>query len=146
SSGEARALAEADRLARGARRHLVLVGGSDNHWKMILPTTWVFAKEDSEQGILAGLRAGATCVGGPEAGSLRARGGLDPEGTWVGIGGTISAERKVSLRFTGKARVFVDGVDRGVFDGGFSSQADPSPHTYRIVAGESRSGFIYANF
>jgi hypothetical protein len=83
-------------------------------------------------------------VGGPAAGSLEARG--DGDTAWVGIGGRVSATSRVELRFTGKARVYVDGQDVGEHEGGFVHAADATPHTYRIVAGTSRSSFIYANF
>jgi hypothetical protein len=139
-TAEAHTLAAADAYARRHRRPVALVGGSDNHSIFVMPTTWVRA-EKNEAAVLAALAAGATCVGSPEAGSLEARG----DGDWVGIGGRVRGER-VELRFAGKARVFVDGVDAGEHDGSFVHAASPEPHTYRIVKGISRSGFVYANF
>jgi predicted metal-dependent phosphoesterase TrpH len=51
-----------------ARRGPV-VGGSDNHWKLLdgtagvgQPTTWVYAADRSPAGIIAGLQAGRTAV------------------------------------------------------------------------------------
>lgn len=46
-----------------------------------------------------------------------------------------------------RARMFVDGVDRGEHDGAFThTDVDAAAaHTYRIVLGASRSGFVYAN-
>jgi hypothetical protein len=138
-SAEAHTLAAADAFARQHRRPVTLVGGSDNHSIFVLPTTWVRA-ERNEASILAALAAGATCVGGADAGDLEARG----DGEWVGIGGHLRGAR-VELRFAGQARVFVDGEDRGEHVGGFSHAGDTAPHTYRIVKGPSRSGFVYAN-
>ncbi|MGH2753921.1 MAG: CehA/McbA family metallohydrolase [Actinomycetota bacterium] len=64
-------------------------GGSDNHWRSISagggvgqPTTWVFAKKPTTQGILDGLRAGRTSIshqppafGGPRVFLEAAEGG-----------------------------------------------------------------------
>jgi hypothetical protein len=140
-TGEERAWSAADRLAREQRRRITAVGGSDNHQLVIVATTWVLALEATETAILEALRAGATCVGGPEAGSFRARG---DEG-WVRIGGIITAAHTAHLVWDGLARLFVDGVDRGEHAGGFVHPTDGVQHTYRIVVGASRSGFIYAN-
>jgi hypothetical protein len=140
-TGEERAWREADRVARAEGRRLTAVGGTDNHALMVMATTWVLAAEATETAILDALRAGATCVGGPDAGTLQARG----EDDWVGIGGTVRAERDIALVWDGLARLFVDGVDRGEHAGGFVHAADGLRHTYRIVVGASRSGFIYAN-
>jgi len=141
-SAEERAWLEADALARRQRRPVVAVGGTDNHLDMVSPTTWVLAPDAREPSILAGLRAGAVCVGGAEAGGLEARGERDAG--WAPIGGVAHGER-VELRWPGRARLFVDGVDRGVLDGGFVDDHAGGVHTYRIVVGESRSGFVYAN-
>jgi hypothetical protein len=143
-TAEERALAAADRDARARRRHLALVGGSDNHSVLALPTTWVHAKSAGAADILAALAAGATCVGGPEAGSLEAQG--DADAAWVGIGGSVHARGTVALRFRGRVRVFVDGEDCGEHEGGFTAPVDAAPHTLRIVSGASRSGFVYVNF
>jgi hypothetical protein len=139
------ALERAARHVRETGRRVALVGGSDNHGRMLPATTWVFAGDASEAAILAGIRAGATCVGGPEAGTLRARGDRDPPGAWARIGGTARAAGTVELRFDGEARVFVDGDDRGVHRGRFVHDGVEGVHAYRIVAGRSRSGFVYAN-
>jgi hypothetical protein len=54
-------------LNRGA--HVAATGGSDSHWASLSavqgvgqPTTWVFASERSERGIIDGLRAGRTFI------------------------------------------------------------------------------------
>ena len=101
----------------------------------------VLAADPSERAILEGLRAGATCVGGPEAGSLRARG----DGDWVRIGGVVHAPTAATLAWDGKARLFVDDVDLGEHDGGFTHDTAGTSHTYRIELGASRCGFVYAN-
>jgi hypothetical protein len=52
---------------------------------------------------------------------------------------------RVELRWQGRARLFVDGADRGIHDGGWVHDEAAGVHTYRIVVGDSRCGFIYAN-
>ena len=146
ASAEERTLAAADAFARRERRPVALVGGTDNHSVLVIPTTWVRSAGASEADILAALAAGATCVGSAEAGSLEAHGDADPEGTWTPIGGRVAATRSVDLRFTGRAEVFVDGVSAGEHEGHYRAAVDAAPHTFRIVLGHSRSGFIYANF
>ncbi|MGH2759532.1 MAG: hypothetical protein ACRDKJ_08210, partial [Actinomycetota bacterium] len=54
-------------LDRGAR--IAATGGSDSHWASVSavqgvgqPTTWVFASERSERGVIEGLRAGRTFI------------------------------------------------------------------------------------
>jgi hypothetical protein len=56
----------------------------------------------------------------------------------------VAATRRVDLRWSGRARLFVDGVDAGEHAGGTTHDAGPDPHTYRIETGASR-GFLYAN-
>ena len=144
-TGEERAFAAADRLARTERRPVAVVGGSDTHTTRMAVTTWVLAAEVSERAILAALATGATCVGGLEAGTLMARGDGDAAGRWARIGEAVTASREVELRWSGRARLFVDGVDRGVHDGGFVHRDAAGPHTYRLEVGGSRCGFVYAN-
>jgi hypothetical protein len=152
-TGEQRAFAAADTLARRERRRVTVAGGSDSHSGFMTPTTWVLATDASEPAILAGLRAGATCVGGIEGGTLEARGDGDPPDRWARIGDSISARSRVDLRWSGRARLFVDGTDLGEHDHGFvHAPTRPglvSPpdvvHTYRIEIGSSRCGFVYAN-
>jgi hypothetical protein len=145
ATGEARAFAAADRRARARRRRVTVTGGTDNHRHLVMATTWVLAADAREPSILAALRAGRTCVGGPEAGTLRARGDGDPAGRWARIGGSVHAADHVALRWNGRAELFVDGADRGAHDGGLDVHVDRRVHTFRIVAGASRSGFVYAN-
>jgi len=139
TTGEARAWLAADRIARTEHHRMTAVGGTDNHKRVVVPTTWVLATAATEHGILEALRAGATCVGGPEAGTLRARG----DGDWVRIGGIVHGPR-VELVWDGPAELFVDGVDRGERTG-WVGETSGVPHTYRIVVGQSRCGFVYAN-
>lgn len=141
AKNEARGFAAADRLARAERRPVALVGGSDNHREWIEPTTWVLATDASEAAILDGLRAGATCVGGPDA-ALEAKG--DADATWAVIGESAHGTR-VELRWRGLGRLFVDNQDRGAHDGRFVDDAAAGVHTYRLEVGKSRCGFVYAN-
>ncbi|MFT3694081.1 MAG: CehA/McbA family metallohydrolase [Kofleriaceae bacterium] len=140
-SGEERAWTELDRVVHDEHRRMNAIGGSDDHHGVAQATTWVLADDASEGAILAALRAGRTCVGGPEAGSFRAHGDDD---AWVTIGGTVTG-KTITLAWDGTAHVFVDDQDRGELDGGYVDHPDDKVHTYRIVRGRSRCGFIYAN-
>jgi hypothetical protein len=142
---EARGFVVADAMARADHRPIALVGGSDNHRMYVKPTTWVLATDASEASILAALHAGATCVGGVEAGSLEAHGDGDPPDRWAAIGDSARATTRVELRWQGRARLFVDGTDRGWQEHGWIDDAAGGMHTYRIEIGRSRCGFVYAN-
>ena len=60
------------------------------------------------------------------------------------IGGTVKAET-ITLAWTGTARLYVDGLDRGEHTDGFSEPTGGARHTYPIVVGRRRSGLICAN-
>jgi len=139
-TGEARAWIEADKLARTNHQRVAAVGGTDNHKQAVMATTWVLADRANETAVLDALRGGATCVGGPEAGTLEAR----TTGAWVPIGGIVRGPT-VELRWTGTAQLFVDGKDLGERTGKFTHTTGGVPHTYRLVVGASRCGFVYAN-
>jgi hypothetical protein len=141
-TGEARAWTELDRVVHEEKRRVTAVGGTDNHKLNVSATTWVLALDASATAILDALVHGATCVGGSEAGSLHAKG--DGDDHWARIGDSVVA-RTVTLAWDGVARLFVDDVDRGEHDGGFVHETNGALHTYRIVQGPSRCGFIYAN-
>jgi hypothetical protein len=143
ATGEARAWLAADRVVHDELRRITIVGGTDNHHRGVAATTWVLAADRSEAAILDALRAGRTCVGGSEAGSLRARG--DGDATWVGIGGTVHAPSRVTLAWDGVARLYIDGIDAGEHRDGFAHDTAGALHTYRIEQGSSRCGFVYAN-
>jgi hypothetical protein len=142
-TGEERAWTEANRVVHAEHRKLAAVGGTDNHHSNVMATTWVLARDTSERAILDALRAGATCVGGPEAGTLRAHG--DGATTWQRTGDSVVAPREITLAWDGKARLFIDNVDRGEHTGGFTHATAGALHTYRIQIGNSRCGFLYAN-
>jgi predicted metal-dependent phosphoesterase TrpH len=142
-TGEANAWTEANRVVHAEHRKLTAVGGTDNHRENVMPTTWVLATDRSERAILDGLRTGATCVGSPAGGSLRARGDGDP--AWHRIGESVSAPHVITLVWDGIARLFIDDVDQGEHAGGFEHATGGALHTYRIVIGSSRCGFVYAN-
>jgi len=139
-SGEELAWAELDRVVHDEHRRVTAVGGTDNHQTNVMATTWVLAVDATASAILAALRDGATCVGGPEAGTLHARG----DGEWVAIGGDVAGPL-TTLEWKGTARVFVDDVDKGEHTEHFTHATGGELHTYRIELGNSRSGFIYAN-
>jgi hypothetical protein len=142
-TGEERAWTAADQVVHAEHRKVTAVGGTDNHKLNVMATTWVLAVDTSEAAILEALRAGATCIGGPEAGTIRAHGDADP--AWVRVGGNVRATHATTLAWDGRARLFVDDVDRGEHDGGFVHETAGALHTYRIEVGASRCGFIYAN-
>lgn len=139
-SGEELAWAALDRVVHEEHRRVTAVAGTDNHQSNVMATTWVLAMDATAGAILAALRDGATCIGSPAAGTLRARG----DGDWVAIGGQVSGPR-TTLQWSGTAHVFVDNVDQGEHTDRFTHQTGGELHTYRIELGASRSGFIYAN-
>ncbi len=141
-TGEERAWLAANRVVHDEHRKLTAVGGTDNHKRAVAPTTWVLARDASEDAILEGLRAGRTCVGGPAGGSFHARG---DDQAWARIGDSVHAAGPVTLAWDGTARLFIDGADAGEHDGGFTHDTGGTLHTYRIEIGSSRCGFIYAN-
>ena len=140
-TGEERAWSELDRVVHAEHRRMVAVGGTDNHRMHVIATTWVLAIDATAGSILDALARGATCIGGPEAGSFRARGVNDH---WVRIGESVAA-RMITLAWDGTARLYIDDVDAGEHAGGFVHDTGDTLHTYRIVVGGSRCGFIYAN-
>jgi hypothetical protein len=144
-TGEARAWAAANRVVHERHRKIAAVGGTDNHTLVVLPTTWVLANDASERSILDGLHAAATCVGGPQGGSLRAHGDGDAPDHWARIGDSVHAPATTTLVWDGAAHVFVDGVDQGEHTGRFTHETHGELHTYRIEIGDSRCSFIYAN-
>lgn len=139
-TGEARAWLEADKLARTKKQRVAAVGGTDNHKQAVMATTWVLAPDATEASVLEALKTGATCVGSPDAGTLQAK----TTGDWVPIGGIVQGP-SVTLRWQGTAQLFVDGRDLGEHTDGYVHAAGSVPHTYRIVVGASRCGFVYAN-
>lgn len=145
ATGEERALAAADQLARTRHQPVAIVGGTDSHRAYTTAATWVLVADVTEQAIVAALRMGATCIGGPEAGDLIARGDRDPADRWARIGEQVAAAGTVELRWQGRARLFVDGVDVGEHDAGYVDRQAAGTHTYRLVRGASRCGFVYAN-
>ena len=140
-TGEERAWTELDRVVHEEQRRVTAVGGTDNHRMHVIATTWVLAIDATASSILDALARGATCIGGPEAGTFRARGADDH---WVRIGESV-ATRTITLAWDGIARLYIDDVDAGEHAGGFVHDTGDSLHTYRIVMGGSRCGFIYAN-
>lgn len=91
-------------------------GGSDNHWRSVTavagvgqPTTWVFAAENTVEGILQGLREGRTTISHQPPGyptSVRAL--LEADGDGDGIYESLIGD-KVPLGST--LRATVDGAD-----------------------------------
>ena len=143
-SGEARAWTELDRVVHAEQRRVTAVGGTDNHKTNVMATTWVLAIDATASAVLDALARGATCVGGIEGGSFRARGEDGGDDRWVRIGESVAA-RTIKLAWDGVARLYIDDVDRGEIADGFVHETGGTLHTYRIVVGSSRCGFIYGN-
>jgi predicted metal-dependent phosphoesterase TrpH len=92
------------------RRRIPMVGGSDNHWRILTgiagvgqPTTWVHARDTSICAILDGIRAGCTTVSAQPPGMGGAR--LEPtaiedwpHGQVAHLGGTVRARGPVIVR------------------------------------------------
>jgi hypothetical protein len=93
--------------------HVGLTGGSDTHWVATdavqgvgEPTTWVFVKDRSVQGILNGLRAHRTSVSAlpPAAGGVQAFLEADRDGDGVYesvVGSTTAPSAQFRLRVSG---------------------------------------------
>lgn len=108
-----------------AGHHVAATGGSDTHWLATIliqgpgnPTTWVFATEPSEAGILAGLRAGRTMISARPPASNGARifleADADGDGTFESmVGDTVPAGSLLRARVTGaplaELRIITDG-------------------------------------
>jgi hypothetical protein len=92
------------------RRHLGIVGGSDNHWRIATatagvgqPTTWVLARERTPAAILDAVKAGRTTVSAQPPGLLGPRLFLDAHEQWAGgrdatIGGAVAALGPIEVR------------------------------------------------
>ena len=141
-TGEDRTWTELDRIVHDEHRRVSAIGGTDNHRFNVMATTWVLAADATAGAILEALAHGATCIGGPEAGSFRAR--STDDNLWVRIGDNL-VTKTIELAWEGTARLFIDDKDEGEHDGGFTHDTGGTLHTYRIAKGSSRSGFIYAN-
>ena len=110
-------------LDRGAR--VAATGGSDNHWLgtqgvqgVGQPTTWVFATEDSWQGVIEAVRAGRTFIsdqppslGGPRL-YLEADG--DRDGSYEAmVGDAVAPGSPLRVRVVGAAGSFLRLVSNG---------------------------------
>lgn len=113
-----------------------VTGGSDNHYLATTPlqgagqpTTWVYATERSESGILAGLRAGHTFIshqppnqGGPQ---IFLEGDADGDGVYESImGDTVPPESQLRVRVVNGAGSLLSVIT----DGGYAA-FDPVPVT-----------------
>jgi hypothetical protein len=95
-------------LGRG--RRMPMVGGSDDHWRILSgiagvgqPTSWVFARDARISSILQAIRAGRTTVSSQPPAMQGAR--LEPTvvedwalGRSAGVGGTVRAEGPLVVR------------------------------------------------
>jgi hypothetical protein len=111
-------------LDRGA--HVAATGGSDSHWVSTTaaqgpgqPTTWVYVRELSVRGVLAGLRAGHTFVSAQPPAYRGARVFLEADrnrdGRYESIAGdTVKRHSRLRVRVVGAPGAYV----RIVTDGG----------------------------
>jgi uncharacterized protein DUF3604 len=111
-------------LDRGA--HVAATGGSDSHWVSTTaaqgpgqPTTWVYVRELSVRGVLAGLRAGHTFVSAqpPAYGGARVflEADRNRDGRYESIAGdTVKRHSRLRVRVVGAPGAYV----RIVTDGG----------------------------
>jgi hypothetical protein len=96
-----------------AGHHVAATGGSDSHWAATSafqgagsPTTWVFATEPSEAGVLEGLRQGRTMISARPPGQAGARVFLeadaDGDGTFEAmVGDTVPVGVQLRARVEG---------------------------------------------
>lgn len=116
--------------------HVAATGGSDTHWLTTTaaqgvgqPTTWVYASENSAQGILEGLRQGRTFIshqppayGGPQ---IFLEADADGDGTYESmVGDTVPTETPLRARVVGAPGSML----RVVTNGG-AEAFDPVPVT-----------------
>jgi Protein of unknown function (DUF3604) len=111
-------------LDRGA--HVAATGGSDSHWVSTTaaqgpgqPTTWVYVRELSVRGVLAGLRSGHTFVSAqpPAYGGARVflEADRNRDGRYESIAGdTVKRHSRLRVRVVGAPGAYV----RIVTDGG----------------------------
>jgi len=98
-----------------AGHHVAATGGSDSHWASTVPiqgagspTTWVFATDRSEAGILEGIRAGRTSISARPPGQGGARIFLEADADGDGafeamVGDTVPAGALLRVRVEGAA-------------------------------------------
>ncbi len=102
-----------------------VVGESDDHFKELwavagpgMPTTWVFAPQPTERGIVAGLRSGRTSVSsGPGGSIVTLTADMDGDGVFEAVGGDevtavpgAKARLKVRVQNSAGATVLVSGA------------------------------------
>ena len=133
-------------LDRGAR--VAATGGSDNHWRSTFalqgvgqPTTWVYAAERTQQGIIDGLRAGRTFISHEPpnlAGPM-----LFLEGDGVMVGDQVTPGTKLRVRVQNGAGSFLRLVRTG---GKLHSDAVPvtSPDFVHEFEAPAKPGWIRA--
>lgn len=143
----------ADHIARTQHRRYAAVGGSDSHGQWLRATTFVLAKERSQEGIREAVEGARTCVRGPEACTLEVRlAGNDL--AWLGVGESILAESHAPfIAFEARARggdtTFI--VNGSIVGRGASEEVVPIVvpanrcSIIRAVVARSWSSGIYVN-
>jgi hypothetical protein len=132
--------------------HVTFTGGSDSHWKATVagqgpgqPTTWVYADERTEKGIIAGIRAGRTTISAepPAMGGPRVYLEGLVDGAWTAMeGDTVKPGTRLRVHVTGAPGATVrivgnhdaDILDTTVTSADFTAEATPSDKlTYAYV-------------
>jgi hypothetical protein len=152
-----RSLEAWDAVTAAARRRITAVGGSDAHGRLpytLVPmaTTSVLV-DDSDAGTTEALREGLLAArvtfgagGGVAARDLTAT--SDVEGERARIGESVRARKRVTLRWTGRARLVENGRDVGEHGGGAVREL-PEPGAFAFwrieKPGDAYSNMVYAN-
>jgi hypothetical protein len=132
-----------------AGEHVAATGGSDSHWASTVavqgagsPTTWVFATEPTEAGVLEGIRAGRTSISARPPGQGGARlfleADADGDGTFESmVGDTVPAGSLLRARVESAT-----GTELRVITEGGALAFDPVPvtgtdfeHRFRVGGG-----------
>jgi len=137
-------LALTDRQILSQQRRLTPVGGSDSHVAYLRATTFVRARDRSEEAIRDALVSGRTCVRAPEACSFEAR---VPGDAWQTVGGTLPASKAIDVRAPGGAlEVLVNGVSVATAEASEIVQIPVNSRDCNVVrarVGEGYSAPIY---
>lgn len=141
-----------DEWIAAEQRRIIGVGATDDHWGTLYPTTWVWIEgELTPEKLHEALRAGRIVVGSDAAaGSLRVtshRTGGDGAPPAAGPGDAVQADQAITIRWAGKARVFIDGRLLASRDGPVTHKIEKgSFHWVRLEVGiSSYSSPVYVN-
>jgi hypothetical protein len=134
------------------QRRVLGVGATDDHWGRLYATTWVYVEGDlTREKLHAALASGRIVVGeSASAGSLTVtsdRKGADGRAEVGRIGDAIVADRRITIAWTGKGKLFIDGRQLRNETGPVAFDIEPGTfHWVRLEAGiASYSNPVYVN-